>query len=190
MLPLAVMCVLVLFAVLAFAVDQGIAYAAKARQENALDAARSACMDASFALAAKNDENPGRLIANLVTRTVREEGFAGRVRVWFFEAPADVLPATERLWAIGMQLEEDVSTVFARGYGIDSLPAASHRVVLATPYASECVWRPDMRACGRYEVSAGADLATSRYTELADLDAFPDEMVAEVRGALPEGSGL
>ena len=84
MLPLAVMCVLVLFAVLAFAVDQGIAYAAKARQENALDAARSACMDASFALAAKNDENPGRLVANLVIRTVREEGFSGRVRVWFF----------------------------------------------------------------------------------------------------------
>ena len=89
-----------------------------------------------------------------------------------------------------MQLEEDVATVFARGYGIDSLPAASHRVVLAQPYASERVWRPDIRACGCYDVAAGEDATGLRFTAYTELGAFPDEMVAEVRGALPEGSSL
>ena len=60
-LPLVLVAALALFAVLAFSVDQGIAYAAKARQENALDAARAACMDASFALVAKNADDPGRM---------------------------------------------------------------------------------------------------------------------------------
>lgn len=188
MMPLAIMCVLVLFAVLAFAVDQGLAYAAKARQENALDVSRTACMDASFALAAKNDDNPGRMIANLIVQTVRTEGFSGQVHVWFFEAPADVLPSTERLWAIGIQLEEDVATVFARGWGIESLPAASHRVVLAEPYASERVWRPDACICGRYDVPAGEGVDSLRYTALTELDVFPAEMVTQVRAALPEGS--
>ena len=60
MAPLAVAAAFVLFAALAFSVDQGIAYATKARQENALDAARAACMDASFALRAKNDDDRRR----------------------------------------------------------------------------------------------------------------------------------
>ena len=187
MLPLVVAAVLVLFAVLAFAVDQGIAYAAKARQENALDAARAACMDASFALVAKNADDPGRMVADRVVRTVRDAGFRGASAGWFYEAPEESASSTERHWAIGMQLEEESPTVFARGYGIDALPVASYRVMTAMPYAGERVWRPAERRCGRYDYPAGTDAASWSYEALSSLDAFPAELAEAARAALAGG---
>lgn len=186
MLPLAVAAALVLFAVLAFAVDQGVAYAAKARQENALDAARTACMDASFALVAKNADDPGRMIAERVARSVRDAGFHGKVAVWFYEEPETSVSSTERRWAIGMQLEEEAPTVFARGYGIDGLPVASWRVITATPYAGEKVWRPTARHCGRYDYAEGAVGSSWSYEELSSIDAFPAELVEALRATLAE----
>mgnify|MGYP007110095177 CR=1 FL=1 len=183
MVPLAAVAALVLFAVVAFSVDQGIAYAAKARQENALDAARAACMDASFALVAKNDDDPGRTVADRVARTVRDAGFRGKASVWFYEAPEASASSTERHWAIGMQLEEDSPTVFARGFGIDTLPVASYRVMTAMPYAGERVWRPAQRRCGRYDYPAGADATSWSYEALSSLDAFPAELAEAARSA-------
>ena len=86
-LPLVLVAALALFAVLAFSVDQGIAYAAKARQENALDAARAACMDASFALVAKNADDPGRMVADRVVLTARDAGLYGQASVCIYENP-------------------------------------------------------------------------------------------------------
>ena len=148
-LLLVLVAALALFAVLAFSVDQGIAYAAKARQENALDAARAACMDASFALVAKNADDPGRMVADRVVRTARDAGFEGKASVWFYETPEARASSTERHWVVGMQFEEESPTVFARGYGIEGLPVASYRVLTAMPYAGEKVWRPETRRCGR-----------------------------------------
>lgn len=187
-LPLAVMAALVLFVVLAFAIDQGIAYATKARQENALDAARVACMDASFALVAKNADDPGRMVAEHVARSVRGEGFTGAVSVWFYEAPEASLPKSERRWTIGMQLSEESPTVFARGYGIEGLPVASYRVMTAMPYAAEVVWAPQVRRCGRYDFAAGSGEFDCSYEQLATLDDFPVELAEVARAALPEGA--
>lgn len=181
--PLAVVSSLVLFAVLAFAVDQGLAYAAKARQENALDAARASCMDASFALSAKNVHNPARLIAEQAATSVRAQGCEGHLTVWFYEAPSEMLPSTERLWVIGMQVEEEVPTVFARGWGVVGLPVASHRVVTAVPYAESHVWRPDERTCGRFDVVAGATPHKATFVPLNSLEEFPAEMGEQVRAA-------
>lgn len=186
MVPVAVMAALVLFAVLAFSVDQGIAYAAKARQENALDAARAACMDASFALVAKNADDPGRLVADRAVRAARDAGFRGKASVWFYEAPEASASSTERRWTVGVQLEEESPTVFARGYGIESLPVASHRTVTATPYAGERVWRPEQRRCGRYDYPAGAGADSWTYEELGSLDAFPAELAETARASSGE----
>ena len=92
--PLALTAVLLLFAVLAFSVDQGIACAAKVRQENAVDAARDACIDASFALMEKNADDPGLAVAHRVAETLRADGFFGAATVWFFEVPKEDLPAS------------------------------------------------------------------------------------------------
>lgn len=128
---LAVAAAFVLFAALAFSVDQGIAYATKARQENALDAARAACMDASFALRAKNDDDPAARFAERAVRAVRDAGCAGSVAVWFYEAPETDTAEGERMWAVGLQVEEESPTVFARGFGVEGIPVASHRVMTA-----------------------------------------------------------
>ncbi len=190
LLPLVAMAALMLFAVLSFAIDQSTAYVVKTHQENALDAARSACMDASFALVAKNSEDPGRDFSNLVCKTVRGEGFAGRATVWFYEAPAGLVSDSERLWVVGLQLEERAPTVFAQGFGIEGIPVASHRVVVAVPYAAEKAWRPRQVACGRFETAAIADGGATSFVSVGTLDGFPEEMVAAVKAALPEGSGL
>lgn len=187
MLPLVVVSALVLFAVLAFSIDQGIAYAAKVRQENALDAARAACMDASFALVAKNADDPGALVAERVVRTLRDQGCGGSIVVWFYEAPAEDLPVSERLWAIGMQVRGEAETVFARGYGIEGLPVASWRVMTAVPYAGERAWRPARRSCGRFEEADGADPSSMTFTSVERLEGFPREMVEAVEAALPDG---
>lgn len=188
MLPLVVVSALVLFAVLAFSIDQGIAYAVKSQQENALDAARSACMDASFALIAKNAEDPGALVAERVVRTLRDEGCEGVVSVWFYEVPADQLPSSERLWVIGMQVQGESRTVFARGYGIEGLPVASCRVMTAVPYAGEKVWRPTKLRCGRFDAALEPDGSVLTFTALQSLDGFPREVTEAVKAALPDGT--
>ena len=159
-LPLVLVAALALFAVLAFSVDQGIAYAAKARQENALDAARAACMDASFALVAKNADDPGRMVADRVVRTARDAGFEGKASVWFYETPEARASSTERHWVVGMQFEEESPTVFARGYGIEGLPVASYRGkgVAAGNEALRTIRLPGGSDCGLMDVR-GAELA-------------------------------
>ena len=174
MAPLAVAAAFVLFAALAFSVDQGIAYATKARQENALDAARAACMDASFALRAKNDDDPAARFAERAVRAVRDAGCAGSVAVWFYEAPETDTAEGER------------PTVFARGFGVEGIPVASHRVMTAEPYAEDRVWRPDERTCGRFDVAAGLDAVDAAFTRLGSLNEFPAEIGDQVRAALSD----
>ncbi|CVH77403.1 hypothetical protein BN3658_01090 [Coriobacteriaceae bacterium CHKCI002] len=183
---LAVAAAFVLFAALAFSVDQGIAYATKARQENALDAARAACMDASFALRAKNDDDPAARFAERAVRAVRDAGCAGSVAVWFYEAPETDTAEGERMWAVGLQVEEESPTVFARGFGVEGIPVASHRVMTAMPYAEDRVWRPDERTCGRFDVAAGLDAVDAAFTRLGSLDEFPAEIGDQVRAALSD----
>lgn len=184
--PLAVVSALVLFAVLAFSVDQGIACMAKVQQENALDAARSACMDASFALAAKGEERPGALVAQQVVDTLRSEGYGGGVSVWFYEVPSGEVPDWRRIWGIAVQMQEEIPTVFARGFGIDSLPVASKRIVMAEPYADTVTWRPRNSGVGRYEVTAGADASLCTYVPLLKLEDFPVELAHETRAQIAE----
>ena len=184
--PLALTAVLLLFAVLAFSVDQGIACAAKVRQENAVDAARDACFDASFALMAKNADDPGLAVARRIAESLRSAGFSGAATVWFFEVPKEDLPASRRVWGMAVQLQEQVPTVFARGYGIEGLPVASYRVLTAMPYAGEKVWRPETRRCGRYDYPAGATADSWTYEALNSLDAFPAELAEAARATLAE----
>lgn len=187
--PLAVMAALLLFSVLAFSVDQGIACAVKTGQENALDAARDACFDASFALAAKNDEDPGLAVARRLAETLRAEGFPGEVDVWFYEVPKEDLPASRRVWGIAVQVRDQAPTVFARGFGVASLPVASKRVVVAEPFAGSEVWRPDVAGGETFELRAGAEASALTRARLARLDECPIELEREVRAAVAAASG-
>lgn len=184
--PLAVVSSLLLFAVLAFAIDQSIAYAVKVRQENALDAARNACMNASFALVAKNTENPGREVARCIAQAVYAEGCVGHIDVWFYEVPLDKLPASRRVWGIAVQIEEQSPTMFARGYGILSIPVASKRLIMAEPYSDSVTWRPEGDQNGLYVLEAESVSDDITYTGIMSPDSYPDELMREV-GAMVAG---
>ena len=173
--PLALTAVLLLFAVLAFSVDQGIACAAKVRQENAVDAARDACFDASFALMAKNADDSA--------------GFSGAATVWFFEMPKEDLLASRRVWGVAVQLQEQAPTVFARGFGIESLPVASKRVLVAEPFAGSVVWRPDRSGGEVFELASGAEPTALARRGFDRLDDGPAELEREVRAAVAAAGG-
>ena len=184
--PLALTAVLLLFAVLAFSVDQGIACAAKVRQENAVDAARDACFDASFALMAKNADDPGLAVARRIAELLRSAGFSGAATVWFFEVPKE---DSRRVWGMAVQLQEQVPTVFARGFGIESLPVASRRVLVAEPFAGSVVWRPDRSGGEVFELASGAEPTALARRAFARLDEGPAELEREVRAAVAAAGG-
>ncbi len=179
--PLAVIAVFLLLTVMSFAVDVGIAYCAKDRQEQTLDAARSACMDVVVSQQAKYADDPGNVVAYQIVQTIRNQGFSGPVEVWFYEAPKGAVPESQRYWVIGMQVSQAVPTVFAQGFGYNSIEAASCRVIEARPYASQKVWRPDQRTCGKYSFAQGQN--TGRFSAINDLDGFPAEMIERVRAS-------
>ena len=187
--PLALTAVLLLFAVLAFSVDQGIACAAKVRQENAVDAARDACFDASFALMAKNADGPGLAVARRIAESLRSAGFSGAATVWFFEVPKEDLLASRRVWGVAVQLQEQAPTVFARGFGIESLPVASKRVLVAEPFAGSVVWRPDRSGGEVFELASGAEPTALARRGFDRLDDGPAELEREVRAAVAAAGG-
>ena len=187
--PLALTAVLLLFAVLAFSVDQGIACAAKVRQENAVDAARDACFDASFALMAKNADDPGLAVARRIAESLRSAGFSGAATVWFFEGPKEDLLASRRVWGVAVQLQEQAPTVFARGFGIESLPVASKRVLVAEPFAGSVVWRPDRSGGEVFELASGAEPTALARRGFDRLDDGPAELEREVRAAVAAAGG-
>lgn len=187
--PLALTAVLLLFAVLAFSVDQGIACAAKVRQENAVDAARDACFDASFALMAKNADDPGLAVARRIAESLRSAGFSGAATVWFFEVPKEDLLASRRVWGVAVQLQEQAPTVFARGFGIESLPVASKRVLVAEPFAESVVWRPDRSGGEVFELASGAEPTALARRGFDRLDDGPAELEREVRAAVAAAGG-
>ena len=187
--PLALTAVLLLVAVLAFSVDQGIACAAKVRQENAVDAARDACFDASFALMAKNADDPGLAVARRIAESLRSAGFSGAATVWFFEVPKEDLLASRRVWGVAVQLQEQAPTVFARGFGIESLPVASKRVLVAEPFAGSVVWRPDRSGGEVFELASGAEPTALARRGFDRLDDGPAELEREVRAAVAAAGG-
>lgn len=182
--PATTVSALVLAAVLAFSVDQALALALKSRQENALDAVRSSCMGASQGLVAKNSECPGDFVARSVNETLREGGFEGEAVVWFYEAPDGEVAQSRRLWAVGIQVSEDSPTVFARGFGLESIPVASKGVVVAEPFSDTLAWRPSDSGSGRYVFAAGSGASDPPAFERKDgLASYPKEVVCEVQAA-------
>lgn len=175
--PLAVMVCLVLVVALGFAVDYGMVYAVKAYQEQALDAARQACMDASGAVPAKYADNPGLTLANRIVQTVRDQGVSAALTVWFYEAPAQSMPRSERLWVIGVQVEQQMPLPFSASSSPKVLTVASSRAFVAKPYSAEAVWRPGRRICGSYCFAEGSTAGMATFSSISSLQGFPDEMV-------------
>lgn len=180
MAPLAVSACLVVAMSLGLVVDLGAMQVAKQRQEQALDAARARCMDAVTASSAKYAEDPGAVLSDAIVGQVRAQGVPGAVTVWFYEAPEQALPESERAWVVGMQVEQAAALAFPVG-GMESADVVSSRVFTAKPYAAEHVWRPSRRILGAYRYEDGASAGQGSFRAIGSLEAFPEEMVLQAR---------
>ena len=165
--PLAVALCLVLVMTLGFLADCAVLYGAKARQEQALDAARSACMDAGQAASAKYGDDAGAVLADLIVDQVRAQGVEGAVSVWL----------------VGMQVEEAKALPFAVSSAPD-VKVASSRVFSARPYAAQQVWRPDARICGVHRFGDGCGAGQGRFSAISALEGFPREIAEEAQARL------
>ena len=181
--PLAVALCLVLVMMLGFLADCAALYGAKARQEQALDAARSACMDASRSAAAKYGDDAGAVLADAIAEQVRAQGVQGEVSVWFYEAPSRAVAESERLWVVGMQVEEEQPLPFPVS-SASGAKVASSRIFSARPYAAQQVWRPDSRICGVHRFGDGCGAGQGRFSAIGALEGFPQEMVEEAQARL------
>lgn len=180
--PLAVIVCLVLIAALGLVVDYGVAYVAKTRQEQAIDVARAACMDAAVAVPAKYANDPGLVLADLIAQSVRGQGVRGALTIWFYEAPEQAVPQSERLWVVGIQVEQQVQLPFSATPAPESLAVASSRVLTAKPYAAEVVWRPGRRICGSYRFAEGSE-SGALFSSITSLQGFPKEVADAARSA-------
>ena len=182
--PLAAALSLVLVAAMGFLADSAVLYGAKARQEQALDAARSTCMEANWAASAKYADDAGAVLADVIAGQVRSQGVQGAVSVWFYEAPAQAVTRSERLWVVGMQIDQVQALPFPVGTASDGMSVASSRVFCARPYAAVQVWRPETRVCGVYRFENGCGAGQGRFSAIASLDGFPDEIARQARALL------
>lgn len=184
--PLSIVVCLVLVCAIGFVSNFGVAYAAKTKQEQALDAARSACMDPASAVPAKYSDTPGLFLADTIARVIREQGLEAPLSVWFYEAPKQSVSSSERLWVVGVQVEQNLELPFTAELAVGHLDVASNRIIVAKPYASEVVWRPQQRVCGVYRFDEGATQGSSSFSRITALEGFPDEMVQAARNASHE----
>ena len=181
--PLAVALCLVLVMTLGFLADCAVLYGAKARQEQALDAARSACMDAGQAASAKYGDDAGAVLADLIVDQVRgARGGRGGERVVLRGARSG-----------SRRKRADVGGGHAGGGG-ESLPfavssapdakVASSWVFSARPYAAQQVWRPDARICGVHRFGDGCGAGQGRFSAISALEGFPREIAEEAQARL------
>lgn len=178
-MPASIAAAFLLMMALCAVVDPSCAMLCKVQQENALANAKEECMQPAFALEQKNSDTPGRDVAERVVASLRASGFGGEAIVYYYEAPESATGPAKRLYVVGVQVKEDYETIVSRGVGVETLPVASYTVFSAVPYSEEKAWRPAKAGSGSY-VSASQG-ATLSYAEIAGLEGFPEEVVAEAK---------
>lgn len=121
-------------------------------------------------------------LADGIVQTVRDQGVSAALTVWFYEAPAQSTPRSERLWVIGVQAEQQTPLPFSVPASPQALTVASSRAFVAKPYSAEAVWRPERRICGSYRFAEGSTAGMSMFSSISSLQGFPDEMVKLAQG--------
>ena len=74
---------------LLIAVEFGCVYAVKSAYDNDLNVAREETLSAGFGMELKSSPDPGALLAQRVTQSLRRNGYGGEISFWFYEATAE-----------------------------------------------------------------------------------------------------
>lgn len=94
-------------------------------------------------------------MAREACESLREDGYGGRIEVWYAEAPSGEVPETRRLMAWGIAVEGSSPTTFARIAGVNSFDVPGFACDHAVPYSGGPAWRPGGDIGGKWVLEAG-----------------------------------
>lgn len=175
-------CLSVLAIVLAIVTELSPAFSAKAAQRGYLDAVECELgLPSSVLLDGQGTTPSGPDTAHSVARRAveccRDAGFAGVVRVWFYEPTEGTgrVDANDRLWAWQVSLSETCPTRLSGFTGTDGIHVESSTAGTANPYARERVFRSATSQAGQaacYVSESGSALV--RDASVGSIDDMPE----------------
>ncbi|MEF9841323.1 MAG: hypothetical protein RR955_02780 [Raoultibacter sp.] len=170
-----------LCALLAFGVDAAAVISQKMTQENALNSVRELRMSPIITLEAKNSNDPGGLIARTFAKSLRQQGYAGTIEVWFHEVDRaeGKLPINVRVYAYEVVVSDLCDPAFSRTFGVREIPVTSCLVTSSAPYAEFEAWRPPIVRSGVFRLEAQKSPAHLSFTT-ASLAHMPSGIRTEL----------
>lgn len=148
-LPLGIVVAFVLVLMLAFAFDMGGQLVLCERNNSDLQICREDLEQVADGFLIKSADNPEEQVAELAIRSLRNQGFSGDILVFAEELPqgyqkdGKTLPDSRRVIAVQICLVDSADAMFARGLGLETLPAYTDLLFSISPYSTASVWRPD-----------------------------------------------
>jgi hypothetical protein len=176
-----IMLLVVILLICALIMDLGLCYITQTKQTNIANTAKAAKMTPSETLYIKNASNPSLQLATDLIETIRADGYAGDITIYYYEPTEteDGLSDNVRVYAYAVQLDTTYSTLFAKIIGRDTVPVESLVVGSASPYASEKVYRPTSIQNGAYYLAAGQAISGLTFTSKT-LSSMPSLLQSEL----------
>ena len=185
---------LLLFLMLALAVDIGIAFATSIHQNSMMQIAREESQSTANGFLVKSSADPLAELSSQCIRSIRAQGFDGKIEVDAWEAGAGfsmggkTLPSNKRIIAYEIRLDGSSPAIFARMAGVDSVPVSAAGDWNLTLYSNSASWRPQTASAGAtFTCEAGKDAAatTRKAATLASMGGGVKSKAEEAFAALP-----
>lgn len=188
--PVFLAALFLLVGVIGISCDLSGAWLVHTARANDLAAARDQVCAAPTALVIKNADDPGLETARQVARALRENGFEGAARVWFYEAPAGDVPDgkgdSKRVLAWTAQVTQDYAPPFSSGFGFDGIAVTADVTSSSIAYSGGRTWRPESDGpvgCGLYTFEPGS--AEPAYSAVGD-GGYPSALAGAVEERLAQ----
>ena len=185
---------LLLAAMLALAVDLGIAFATSIHQNSMMQIAREESQSTANGYLDKSAADPLAELSSQCIESIRAQGFDGKIVVDAWEAGASLsmggktLPSNKRVIAYEIRLDGTSPAIFARMAGIESIPVSATGDWNLILYSNSASWRPQTASVGAtFTCEAGQDASTTT-RRAATLDSMGDGVktaAEEAFAALP-----
>ncbi len=185
---------LLLAAMLALAVDLGIAFATSIHQNSMMQIAREESQSTANGFLVKSAADPLATLSSQCIESIRAQGFDGKIEVDAWEAAASLsmggktLPSNKRVIAYEIRLDGTSPAIFARMAGIESIPVSATGDWNLILYSNSASWRPQTASVGAtFTCEAGKDASTTT-RRAATLDSMGDGVktaAEEAFAALP-----
>lgn len=173
---------IVLVAIVGFAVDLGGAWGMRTRFDGILESTEQSCM--AQANAVKFSNKPGVTARMEVLELLQRNGFTGKVTVWYTEAPESATGAADRWGGVKVRLQGKWGTAFLSVLGTSELPVTSTSIWTYHPYSTNEVYRPADTADGWDSATLIDGVIQDQTHGSLTYETAPDELVDAVEEAM------